>query len=132
MLRALFGFVGAILGIAVLIGIGVVIGIVLFGEEEDTGSGTSDGQGRWEEVRRDISNEIDQIINSIEDNEDVSALQDTLAQRCARQQEALREDQGNTQLAERLGDICDEIRSAPENASEQWENIRRQLEEIRS
>ena len=59
-------------------------------------------------------------------------MREALLNRCVNEQERLREDTEGSQAAEKLGDVCDEIRSAPSNAAVQWDRIKQQLDSLRS
>jgi|GEM_PF-3832357 len=121
-------FLLSLLGAAALIGIGVGIGALIFlDEDEEAGPTLSD---RLNDLRQGLGGDIDAIVNGIERNEDISPLRVALVERCLDEQERLREDREGTAAAEELGDICDEIQNAPDNATEQWEDIQRRLDEL--
>lgn len=125
LIRALIGLVA----VAVLIGVGVVIGVVFFDDDEDN-SVSSTITERLNAIQDDMDGDIDEIVDRINQNQNIDSLRQSLLDRCGENEEALRESQGSTDSAEKLGDICDEIRSAPSNATDQWNDIKNRLNDL--
>ncbi len=126
LIRALF----RLFVIAGLIGVGVVIGAVAFDDDGDAEGNTL--TERIQDLRQDMTGDIDGIIGRIDRNEDISQLRESLLDRCGDNEERLREGEGGTEAAERLGDICDEIRNAPDSAPDRWRDIKQQIEDLGS
>jgi hypothetical protein len=124
LIRTLFGLAV----VAALIGVGIVIGVIAFDDDGDAEADTI--TERLQDLRQEMTGDIDNIVGRIGDNEDISQLRESLLERCGEEQEHLREGEGGTHAAETLGDICDEIRTAPDNAPEHWEDIEHRIEDL--